>query len=88
MALVKTILQQSIKVGLLRVLAARVNETDESADPMQIIDQVAEDMATTIADAVDAYIRSGDIIIGPNNLTASNASGPCVITPASPAKMQ
>ena len=88
MALIKTTLHQSLKAGLLQIFTARVNETDESADPMQIIDQVSEDMANTIADAVDTYIKSGDIVIGPSNFTASNTAGTCVITPASPAKMK
>ena len=90
MALVKTTLQSQLYRGLLDVFTNRLNDTDESGDPQQIIKQVANDIATCVADSVDAYLKSGDIIVGPSNIsvTCSAPGSPGVVTPLTPAKMQ
>ena len=90
MALVKTTLQSQLYRGLLDVFTNRLNDTDESGDPQQIIKQVANDIATCVADSVDAYLKSGDIIVGPSNIsvTCSAPGSPGVVAPLAPAKMQ
>ena len=90
MALVKTTLQSQLYRGLLDVFTNRLNDTDESGDPQQIIKQVANDIATCVADSVDAYLKSGDIIVGPSNIsvTCTAPGSPGVVAPLAPAKMQ
>ena len=90
MALVKTTLQAQLYKGLLDVFTNRLNDTDESGDPQQIIKQVANDIATCVADSVDAYLKSGDIIVGPSNIsvTCSAPGSPGVVAPLTPAKMR
>lgn len=90
MALVKTTLQSQLYRGLLDVFTNRLNDTDESGDPQQIIKQVANDIATCVADSVDAYLKSGDITVGPSNIsvTCSAPGSPGVVAPLTPAKMQ
>lgn len=90
MALIKNTLQNQLYRGLLDVFTSRLNDTDESGDPQQIIKQVANDIATCVADSVDAYLKSGDIIVGPSNIsvTCSAPGSPGVVAPLAPAKMQ
>lgn len=91
MALVKNKLQQEIYNGLYKIFINQSNKAtsgDENEKPEDIIKQVATDMATVISDAVDKYIKSGDIPVGPTNITVTSPTGSCVVTPATPAKMQ
>ena len=90
MALVKTTLQSQLYRGLLDVFTNRLNDTDESGDPQQIIKQVANDIATCVADSVDAYLKSGDITVGPSNISVTCAApgSPGAVVPLTPAKMQ
>ena len=90
MALVKTTLQNQLYRGLLDVFTNRLNDTDESGDPQQIIEKMANDIATCVADSVDSYLKSGDITVGPSNISVTcTASGsPGIVVPLVPAKMQ
>ena len=93
MALVKTTLQQSIFNGLQNIFlnqSAKATSGDEQEDPKNVIKQVAKDMADVIANAVDAYLKSGDIIVGPTNIqVTSTAPGtPATVAPLQPAKIK
>ena len=90
MALVKTTLQAQLYKGLLDVFTNRLNDTDESGDPQQIIKQVANDIATCVADSVDSYLKSGDITVGPSNISVTCAApgSPGAVVPLAPSKMQ
>lgn len=91
MALVKNSLQKNIYEGLYRIFINQSNKAttgDENEDPEVVIKQVATDMATTISDAIDDYIKSGDISVGPANITVTSPAGACVVTPTIPAKMK
>lgn len=91
MALVKNTLQQEIYNGLYRIFINQSNKAtsgDENEKPEDVIKQVATDMATVISDAVDKYVKSGDVSVGPTNITVTSPTGACVVTPAAPAKMQ
>lgn len=90
MALVKTTLQAQLYKGLLDVFTNRLNDTNENGDPQQIIRQVADDIATCVADSVDAYLKTGDIIVGPANIgvICGPPGSPGVVSPITPAKMQ
>lgn len=93
MALVKAVLQQSLFSGLQKIFlnqAAKATSGDEQEDPKDVIKQVANDMADVIANAVDAYVKSGDIVVGPSNVqVTSTAPGtPATVAPLQPAKMK
>lgn len=91
MALIKNTLKQELHDGLYRIFIAQSNKAtsgNENEDPKDVIEQVATDMATVISDAVDSYIKSGDISVGPTNITVTSPTGACVVTPVTPAKMQ
>lgn len=91
MALAKETLEQSIYDGLYRIFLNQSNKAtsgDEDENPEDVIKQVASDMASAISDAIDSYIKGGDISIGSANVTVVSPSGPCTVTPGAPAKMQ
>ena len=93
MALVKETLRQSLYKGLCDIYTAQANKAtsgDENEDPYAIIKQIANDMAKVISDSVDAYIKSGDIVVGPSNISVvSTAPGTAaVLTPLQPSKIQ
>ena len=93
MALIKTSLQNQLYDGLYKIMEAQSDKAtsgDENEDPKDVINQIAKDMASVIADAVDAYLKSGDIVVGPSNLsvTSSAPGSPSLVTPLQPAKIQ
>lgn len=93
MALVKSTLKTEIYDGLYRIFINQSNKAtsgDENEKPEDVIKQVATDMAAVISDAVDKYIKSGDVIVGPTNVqVTSTAPGtPATVAPLQPAKMQ
>lgn len=87
MALVKETLKQSLYVGLLDIYTNRNNSTDSDEDPKKVIQKLADDVSKVISDSVDAYLKSGDIIVGPQNIAVTSPVGSCVVTPTTPAKI-
>lgn len=91
MALVKNALKQEIYAGLYKIFINQSNKAtsgDENESPENVIKQIATDMATVISDAVDKYVKSGDIVVGPENIVVTSSTGACTVTPTSPAKME
>lgn len=89
MPLVKKTLEASILNGLKKIMDARSDNAatgDESQDPKEVTAQVAADMASVLADAIDAYIKSGDIYVGPANVTiiCTVPGGTAGVTPTLP----
>lgn len=92
MALNLETLKTSLKTGLKTMMVNRSNAAStmsDDTDPNEVIENVATDMANVIANAVDAYLRSGDIYVGPTNvqITAPTSGGPCTVVPMQGAKM-
>lgn len=91
MALVKATLKQEIYDGLYKIFINQSNKAtsgDENEKPEDAIKQVATDMAAVISDAVDNYVKSGDVPVGPTNIVVTSPTGACTVTAATPAKMQ
>lgn len=93
MALIKDTLQQSLYNGLYAIFvrqSKKATSGDEDEKPEVVIRQISQDMATVISNAVDAYIRSGDILVGPTNVQVmSTAPGtPATVAPLQPAKIK
>lgn len=91
MALVKNTLKQELYSGLFEIFINQSNKAtsgDENENPESIIKQVATDMAMVISDAVDKYVKSGDILVGPTNIAVTSPTGVCTVTTSSPAKIQ
>lgn len=90
MALVKETLKHDIYSGFYKIFINQSNKAtsgDENEKPEDVIKQIAMDMAKVVSDAVEYYVKSGDITVGPQNITVTSPTGSCVVTPASPAKM-
>lgn len=93
MALLKKVLQQEIYDGLYRIFTSQSNKAtsgDENESPEAVIKQVATDMATVISDAVDKYVKSGDILVGPTNVqvTCTAPGTLAAVAPLQPAKIK
>lgn len=93
MALVKSTLKTEIYNGLYKIFIQQSNKAtsgDENEKPEDVIKQVATDMATVISDAVDRYIKLGDIVVGPANIqvTSSAPGTPATVAPLQPAKIK
>ena len=92
MALVKAKLSKDIYDGLYRIFIDQSNKAtsgDENEKPEDVIKHVASSMADVISSAVEAYVKSGDIIVGPTNVqVTSTAPGtPATVAPLQPAKL-
>ena len=82
------LLKTSLKTDIIKVLTNRNNSTDESQAVEDAIEKVAEELASAITDAVSAYVKSATVPIGPSNISVTSSTGPCVVTPLTPAKLQ
>lgn len=91
MALNKVALQTALETGLKNLWAVQsaraTQDGEESKDPSVIINQMAADVATLIANAVDVYVKSGDIIVDGTNISGTTSAGPVTFTPLVPAKV-
>ena len=91
MALNKQQLYSDIYNGFVAIFNERAEAAtngDENADPKEIIKQVCADMATCVSDAVEIYVKSGEIKISSANLTVTAPNGACTVTPTTPAKVE
>lgn len=91
MALVKSTLKNNIYNGLYKIFIAQSNKAtlgDENENPEDVIEKVASDMATVISDAIDDYVKSGDISVGPSHIAVSSPAGSCTVVSISPAKIE
>lgn len=91
MALVKQVLETNIYKGLLDIYLERSNKGvggDEQEDPKSVCDKLAKDISKVIADAVEDYIKSGDIYISEANVKVSSPVGLCAVIPGIPAKVK
>ena len=93
MALNKVALKKTIYDGFYRIFtaqAAKATSGDEQEDPDTIIKHIADEMATVVSNAVDTFVKSGDIVVGPTEVqVTSTAPGtPATVASLSPAKME
>ena len=91
MALVKQVLENEIYQGLLDIYLNRSSKGingDEQEDPTSVCRKLAGDVSKVLADAVDSYIKSGDIYVSGANITVVSPMGPCTVTPNTPAKVK
>ncbi len=92
MALVKATLKSQIESGLKAIYKAQAAKATqdgaEQEDPNAVIDDMCDKMAKVFSDAIDAYIKSGDIYVKSANIVVTSPHGPCSVTPASPAKVE
>lgn len=92
MALNKLSLESSLKSGIKGALLKQNDNAlngDEQEDPSAVIDRVAGELAKAIASSVDTFIRSGDVVVGPQNVmvTSTAPSTPAVVAPLQPSKI-
>lgn len=89
----KNSLQQSLSSGIKAVFLAQSNKAAtgiETEDPLVTIQRVSNDLATVIANSVDAYVKKGDIYVDlPHVQVISTAPGtPAVVSKLRPTKIQ
>lgn len=93
MALVKSTLKKTIYDGLYKIFTDQskmATDGDEQEDPDVTIKRVANEMATVISDAVDTFVKSGDIIVGPTEVGVVSAApgSAAAVSSLKPAKMK
>lgn len=93
MPLIKIDFEKEIEDGFKKIMDKRSDNAesgDESQDPKEVTAEVAKDMAKVLATAIDNYIKSGDIYVGPTNVQVICAvpGTPGAVTPIQPAKMK
>lgn len=93
MALNKGTLQNAIASGFKSIFLAQSNKAisgDESEKPEDVIEQVTKDMARVVADAVESYVKSGDVTVDATIIQVISASpgGTAAVNPLKPAKME
>lgn len=84
-------LQKDIQKGLKKVYleqAKLATEGDEKESPEDALERITHQMAEVISDAVDRYVRTGDIIIDSTIIGVTTSSGPAQVTPLTPANLQ
>lgn len=91
MPLVTDVLKTEIENGFKEIFKAQsakaTQKGAEQEDPNEVINNMCDKMAKVVANAVEAYVKSGDIYIKPDNVTVTSPVGPCVVAPAAPAKI-
>lgn len=93
MPLNKTTFKNEIYEGFYRIFtqqASKATSGDESEDPESVIKRVANEMAVVVTDAVEKYVKAGDIFVDATNVqvVSSSPGSPAVVTPLSPAKLE
>lgn len=83
-----TLLENTLRANIIKVLNNRATKEDESQTPAEAINDVAKELASAITEAVSTYVKSAQVTIGPTNITVTSPAGPCVVTPTIPAKLQ
>nr|DAK08683.1 MAG TPA: hypothetical protein [Caudoviricetes sp.] len=88
----KLSLESSLKSGIKEALLKQSDNAlngDEQEDPSAVIDRVAGELAKTIASSVDAFVRGGDVIVGPQNVsvTSTTPTTPAIVAPLQPSKI-
>ena len=91
MPLVKETLKSQIEQGFKAILTAQsakaTQDGAEQESPEDIIKDMCDKMAKVVSDAVEAYVKSGDIYVKADNIMVTAPNGPCTVAPAAPAKM-
>lgn len=93
MALDKSKLKKSISDGFYEIFKEQSSKAvsgDEKEDPDVVIKRIASSMATVVSDAVNEFVKSGDIYVGKENIVViSSAPGTAaVVTKSLPTKME
>lgn len=88
MALLINTFKQELSNGFVEAMRKQRDSMKEDDSSEEVIKKFADSMADVVSKAVDKYIKSGDISIGPTNITVTTPAGPGVVAPASPAKMK
>lgn len=91
MPLVTEVLKTEIENGFKEIFKAQsakaTQDGAEQEDPNEVINNMCDKMAKVVANAVEKYVKSGDIYIKAENVTVTSPHGPCVVAPATPAKI-
>lgn len=70
----KAALQSSLEQGIKKLLVKRQNDTNEDGNPESIINGFSSDLAKLLAEAIDTYVRTGSVTVGPTNIAVTCAA--------------
>lgn len=87
----KSKLKDSIFKGLKKIYLRRAEDAttgDENKNPEEIIEEIATDISNVVADAVDSYVKEGDIVVDGTIIQVTSPSGFCTVTPLNRAKIK
>lgn len=91
MPLVTDVLKSDIENGFKEIFKAQSAKATqggaEQEDPNEVINNMCDKMAKVVANAIEKYVKSGDIYVKAENITVTAPSGPCVVAPVAPAKI-
>ena len=84
-------LKSEIKLGLKDIYlnqARLATEGDERESPEDVIERITQKMSQVISDAIEVYVKSGDIYITNENITVVAPNGPATVTTINPIKIR
>lgn len=92
MALNKKALQEAIAEGFYNIFLTQTQKAvsgDENEKPEDVIKKISTDMANVVTNAVDTFVRGGDVVVGDTNIVvvSSSPGSPAKVTSVVPAKM-
>lgn len=94
MALNKVALQKAIADGFYNIFLTQAQKAvsgdeNENEKPEDVIKKISTDMANVVTNAVDTFVREGDVIVGDTNIivVSSSPGSLAKVTPVVPAKM-
>lgn len=93
MPLNKTTFKNEIYEGFYKIFtqqASKATSGDEKEDPESVIRHIADKMATVVTDAVEKYVKAGDITVDGSiiQVISSSPGSPATVTPLTPAKLK
>ena len=89
----KRFLEETIKNGFYKIFteqSVKAESGDEQENPDAVIRHISAEMAKVVSAAVDEYVRTGDVYVGPTNVqvTSTTPGTPAAVAPLLPAKIQ
>lgn len=82
------VLRSTLRKNITEVLTNRQRKSDEGQSPEDAIKEVAEELSSAITEAVTEYVKGAVVSIGPENISVTSTTGPCVVASLTPAKLR
>ena len=87
MALIKSNLENTLKKDFRELFKNQLSSMKEVDSPQDVINNLADKMAQIVANSVDKYLKTADVVVGPKNILVTPTTGSAVVTLLTPAKL-